>query len=80
MATLFTGGSVFDGHRHLPDHGLLVDGGDGRGGRWIPVVSTRSTGATTRSSTWPAAWCRPGFTDAHVPPDPGRARADCSAT
>src|SRR5512143_2944952 len=26
MATLFTGGSVFDGHRHLPGHGLLVDG------------------------------------------------------
>ena len=27
MATLFTGGSVFDGHRHLPGHALLVDDG-----------------------------------------------------
>ena len=27
MATLFTGGSVFDGHRHLPGHDLLVDDG-----------------------------------------------------
>jgi predicted amidohydrolase YtcJ len=27
MTTLFRGGAVFDGHRHLPDHGLLVDDG-----------------------------------------------------
>ena len=27
MTTLFRGGAVFDGHRYLPDHALLVDDG-----------------------------------------------------
>ena len=79
MATLFTGGSVFDGHRHLPGHGLLVDDG-----KVVAVLEPgwsrgRSTGAATTSSTWPAAWSRP----ASPTPTATRSRAawsGCSAT
>ncbi len=59
MATLFTGGSVFDGHRHLPGHGLLVEG-QNVAAVLVPMTSTRSTGATTTSWTWPVAWSRRG--------------------
>ena len=59
MGTLFASGAVFDGHRHLPRHALLVEDG-----RVVAVLESRaawtaSAPATTRSSTWPAAWCCP---------------------
>ena len=79
MATLFTGGSVFDGHRYLPGHDLLVEdgvvravgpagGGVGSEQRLVEVVDLAG------------GLVAPGFTDAHVPPDPGRARDVCGAT
>jgi predicted amidohydrolase YtcJ len=71
MATLFTGGSVFDGHRHLPGHDLLVDDG--------VVIAVGPTGALGRLGR-PAdsevvdlggGLVAPGFTDAHCHPIQG---------
>ena len=46
-----------------------------RSRRWSRTGLGPPRPAGSRSSTWPAASSAPGFTDAHVPPDPGRPRA-----
>ena len=72
MATIFTGGSVFDGHRHLPDHALLVDAGK--------VVAVGPEGALGLDSQdlgdaevvdLAGGLVSPGFTDAHCHPIQG---------
>src|ERR1700750_2627975 len=79
MATLFTGGSVFDGRRHLPGHGLLVDAGNvaavldpdelGRLGDGHDVVDLAG------------GLVSPGFTDAHCHPiQGGLERMQCDLT
>ncbi|MGI8522163.1 MAG: amidohydrolase [Nocardioides sp.] len=79
MATLFRGGSVFDGHRHLPDHTLLVDDGKIR---WLR--SERSERLETKDLDvvdLAGGLVAPGFTDAHVHPIQGgleRLRCDLS--
>ena len=61
MATLFTGGSVFDGHRHLPGARPAGRGRQGRrGARPGGLGRALDASSTTRWSTWPAGWCRPG--------------------
>jgi predicted amidohydrolase YtcJ len=79
MATLFTGGSVFDGHRHLPGHGLLVE--DGR------VIAVLGPGDGAIDATvedvveLAGGLVSPGFTDAHCHPIQGgleRLRCDLS--
>ncbi len=86
MATLFTGGSVFDGHRHLPDHALLVE--DGK------VVAVLDPGDLDTLDQRVEAERRehevvdlagglvsPGFTDAHVHPiQGGLERLQCDLT
>jgi predicted amidohydrolase YtcJ len=82
MATLFTGGSVFDGHRHLPGHALLVD--DGK------VVAVLDPGSSVERSRDHAGTevvdlagglVSPGFTDAHVHPiQGGLERLQCDLT
>src|SRR3954469_24856570 len=70
MATLFTGGSVFDGHRHLPAHDLLVEDG--------VVLGVAPTGGTARPDQGlvevvdvAGGLVAPGFTDAHAHPIQG---------
>ena len=83
MTTLFTGGSVFDGHRHLPGHGAARRGRERSSavlGRSV-TLETLDRARPTRSSTWPAAWSRPGFTDAHCHPiQGGLERMQCDLT
>jgi len=66
MATLFTGGSVFDGHRHLPGHDLLVDKG---------VVTSVVEGSQDHDGVevvdLAGGLVAPGFTDAHCHPIQG---------
>jgi predicted amidohydrolase YtcJ len=65
MSTLFSGGSVFDGHRHLPGHGLLVDDG-----RVVAVLTPGDLGKLDRGEhdvvDLGGGLVSPGFTDAHV--------------
>ncbi len=69
MSTLFTGGSVFDGHQHLPGHGLLVDDGNVAG-----VLSPDELGRYDGSADvvdLRGGLVSPGFTDAHCHPIQG---------
>jgi predicted amidohydrolase YtcJ len=80
MATLFTGGSVFDGHRHLADHGLLVDDGT--------VAAVLDPGALDQLDRrdhdvvdLAGGLVSPGFTDAHCHPiQGGLERMQCDLT
>ena len=77
MSTLFTGGAVFDGHRHLPGHSLLVEDG---------LVSTVYDGPVTVGSgtevvDLAGGLVSPGFTDAHCHPiQGGLERLQCDLT
>src|SRR5262245_45644549 len=77
MATLFRGGAVFDGHRHLAGHALLVDGG-----KVVTVTDGRvTTGSDTEVVDLAGGLVSPGFTDAHCHPIQGgleRMRCDLS--
>ena len=81
MATLFTGGSVFDGHRHLPGHGLLVDDGD-----VVAVLDPSSAVERSRDHDGEVVdlaggLVSPGFTDAHCHPiQGGLERMQCDLT
>ena len=70
MATLFTGGSVFDGHRHLPAHDLLV--ADGVVRDLGPAGSgVRPEGELVEVVDVAGGLVAPGFTDAHSHPIQG---------
>ena len=80
MATLFTGGSVFDGHQHLPGHGLLVDGGT-----VVAVLSPGEPDTLDRRDhevvDLAGGLVAPGFTDAHCHPiQGGLERTQCDLT
>ncbi|HEY2878358.1 amidohydrolase [Nocardioides sp.] len=79
MPTLFTGGSVFDGHRHLPDHGLLVDDG-----KVVAVLRPPSLEALDQPADvvdLAGGLVSPGFTDAHCHPiQGGLERMQCDLT
>ena len=79
MSTLFTGGSVFDGRRHLPGHGLLVDDG-----RVVDVVGPDGPDTLDRSHEvvdLGGGLVSPGFTDAHCHPiQGGLERMQCDLT
>ncbi|MDX6359653.1 MAG: hypothetical protein QOH37_2707 [Nocardioidaceae bacterium] len=69
MSTLFTGGSVFDGHRHLPGHDLLVEAG-----QVVAVLGPDSVVEWTRDHDvvdLAGGLVAPGFTDAHCHPIQG---------
>jgi predicted amidohydrolase YtcJ len=80
MTTLFTGGSVFDGHRHLPGHGLLVEGQDvaavlDPGG--LDTLDRRDHQVVDLAG----GLVSPGFTDAHCHPiQGGLERMQCDLT
>lgn len=77
MATLFTGGSVFDGHRHLAGHALLVDDGVVRRVSSDPMA----VGAGTEVVDLAGGLVSPGFTDAHCHPiQGGLERRQCDLT
>src|SRR5215207_1702305 len=74
---VFTGGQVFDGHRHRSDLDVLVDGGR------IAAVGpdARAQGAGADVVDLAGGLLSPGFTDAHVHPIQGgleRRRCDLS--
>src|SRR3954464_13899249 len=70
MATLFTGGSVFDGYRHLPAHGLLVDDA-----KVVAVLDPDGLDTLDRGDhevvDLDGGLVSPGFTDAHCHPIQG---------
>ena len=80
MSTLFSGGSVFDGHRHRPGYSLLVDGGK--------VVAVLSPASLERLEPGDhdvvelaGGLVSPGFTDAHCHPiQGGLERMQCDLT
>jgi predicted amidohydrolase YtcJ len=80
MATLFTGGSVFDGHRHLPGHALLVDDGS-----VVAVLAPPDLDRLDRGEVevvdLAGGLVSPGFTDAHCHPiQGGLERMQCDLT
>ncbi len=80
MATLFTGGSVFDGHRHQPGHALLVDTG-----RVVAVLSPDELDTVEPRGhdvvDLAGGLVSPGFTDAHCHPiQGGLERLQCDLT
>jgi predicted amidohydrolase YtcJ len=80
MSTLFTGGSVFDGHRHLPGHGVLVDDGD-----VAAVLDPQELDTLDRREhdvvDLAGGLVSPGFTDAHCHPiQGGLERMQCDLT
>ena len=80
MATLFSGGSVFDGLRHLPDHGLLVDDG-----KVVAVPDRSELDLLDRRDhdvvDLAGGLVSPGFTDAHCHPiQGGLERRQCDLT
>jgi predicted amidohydrolase YtcJ len=81
MTTLFTGGSVFDGHRHLPEHSLLVDEG-----KVVGVLSPDDLAELDRPAgldvvDLAGGLVSPGFTDAHCHPiQGGLERMQCDLT
>jgi predicted amidohydrolase YtcJ len=80
MATLFAGGSVFDGHQYLPGHGVLVDDAN--------VVAVLDPGELDRLDRHDhnvvglaGGLVSPGFTDAHCHPiQGGLERRQCDLT
>ncbi len=85
MATLFTGGSVFDGHQHLPGHGLLVEDGKVVALLDPAALAERSSSGVERSRDHvvdlAGGLVSPGFTDAHVHPiQGGLERLQCDLT
>jgi predicted amidohydrolase YtcJ len=79
MTTLFTGGSVFDGHRYLPDHGVVVDDGTVTG-----VLTPGDLDRLDRPEEvvdLAGGLVSPGFTDAHCHPiQGGLERMQCDLT
>jgi predicted amidohydrolase YtcJ len=79
MSTLFTGGSVFDGHRHRPGHDLLVEDG-----KIVAVLGPESVGEQGRDHEvvdLAGGLVAPGFTDAHCHPiQGGLERMQCDLT
>jgi predicted amidohydrolase YtcJ len=80
MSTLFTGGSVFDGHRYLPDHGLLVDDE-----KVVDVLTPgdldKLDGRDREVVDLAGGLVSPGFTDAHIHPiQGGLERMQCDLT
>jgi predicted amidohydrolase YtcJ len=80
MATLYSGGSVFDGHRHLPGHGLLVDDG-----KVVAVPEPGELDLLDRRDhdvvDLAGGLVSPGFTDAHCHPiQGGLERRQCDLT
>jgi predicted amidohydrolase YtcJ len=69
MATLFTGGSVFDGHRHLSGHGLLVEGENVSG--VLSPDDLESYDGSADVVDLAGGLVSPGFTDAHCHPIQG---------
>ena len=79
MPTLFTGGSVFDGHRHLPDHGLLVD--DGKVVAVLRPAALETLDQPADVVDLAGGLVSPGFTDAHCHPiQGGLERMQCDLT
>ena len=79
MATLFTGGSVFDGHRHLPGHGLLVEGQNVVG--VLSPDDLESIDGSAERVDLAGGLVSPGFTDAHCHPiQGGLERRQCDLT
>jgi predicted amidohydrolase YtcJ len=78
--TVFRGGGVFDGHRHLPGHGLVVDGDRVRA--VLPEADlTDAAGPGASVVDLAGGLVCPGFVDAHVHPVQGgleRIRCDLS--
>jgi predicted amidohydrolase YtcJ len=82
MATLFTGGAVFDGRRHLPGHALLIEDG-----KVVEVAPEASLGldaqdlAAAEVVDLTGGLVSPGFTDAHCHPiQGGLERLQCDLT
>jgi predicted amidohydrolase YtcJ len=80
MGTLFIGGSVFDGHRHLPGHGLVVDDG-----KVVAVLTPGDLDTIERGDhgvvDLAGGLVSPGFTDAHCHPiQGGLERLQCDLT
>jgi predicted amidohydrolase YtcJ len=80
MATLFTGGSVFDGHQHLPGHALLV-----ADGKVVEVLTPEGLDKLDRRAfevvDLAGGLVSPGFTDAHCHPiQGGLERMQCDLT
>lgn len=80
MGTLFAGGSVFDGHRHLPGHALLVDDTT-----VLAVLTPDGLDTLDRGEhdvvDLAGGLVSPGFTDAHAHPiQGGLERMQCDLT
>jgi predicted amidohydrolase YtcJ len=81
MTTLFTGGSVFDGHRHLPEHSLLVDEGKVAGVLSPDDLAELDRPAGLDVVDLAGGLVSPGFTDAHCHPiQGGLERMQCDLT
>jgi predicted amidohydrolase YtcJ len=81
MATLFTGGSVFDGHQHLPGHSLLVDDGEVVAVLSPDDLDRLDRGAGREVVDLAGGLVSPGFTDAHCHPiQGGLERMQCDLT
>ena len=80
MGTLFAGGSVFDGHRHLPGHALLVDDTTALAVLTPDVLDTLDRGEHDVGDR-AGGLVSPGFTDAHAHPiQGGLERMQCDLT
>jgi predicted amidohydrolase YtcJ len=82
VTTLFRGGAVFDGRRHLPGHALLVDGGKVVG---VAPEATLGLDPADRAGVevveLGGGLVSPGFTDAHCHPiQGGLERLQCDLT
>jgi hypothetical protein len=80
MSTLFTGGSVFDGHRHRAGYSLLVEDG-----KVVAVLSPPSLERLDRAGhdvvDLAGGLVSPGFSDAHCHPiQGGLERMQCDLT
>jgi predicted amidohydrolase YtcJ len=82
MATLFSGGAVFDGHRHLPGHALLIEDG-----KVVEVAPESTLGLDAQDVAdvdvvdLAGGLVSPGFTDAHCHPiQGGLERMQCDLT
>jgi predicted amidohydrolase YtcJ len=80
VGTLFTGGSVFDAHRYLPGHGLLVDDG-----KVVDVLTPGDLDKLDRGDhdvvDLAGGLVSPGFSDSHIHPiQGGLERMQCDLT